>query len=267
MKVLAVDDESLVLKSLVKAISEAEPDAEIFPFESPQELLQFAEENFCDVAFLDIRIGETDGMEIAKKLKDILPDINIIFVTGYMNYAMDALALHASGYILKPIRKGDVERELNNLRYPVAEKKNRIYIKTFGNFEIFVDNEAVAFQRNRTKEILAYLVDREGALVSGMEIAAAVFGDRAYDSSLQKQMQVYFSDMRRALKNVNADQILSKKKNYRGVNLGSFQCDYYDFLQGKVSAINAYHGEYMARYSWGEMTTSWLNRSFYNNKY
>ena len=83
MKILAADDEALAREMLTDAIREALPDAEIFDFAKPSDLLEFAKETPCEIAFLDIHMRGMTGVELAKKLKDLNPKLNIIFVTGF----------------------------------------------------------------------------------------------------------------------------------------------------------------------------------------
>ena len=116
MIILAVDDEALGLQSLTKAIAKADPEAEIKSFSSSKEALEFASENDIDVAFLDIQMPEITGTELAKKLKMLKPSVNIIFATGFDSYMGDAFALHANGYVLKPITAAKVKKELDNHR-------------------------------------------------------------------------------------------------------------------------------------------------------
>ena len=103
MKILCVDDEPLALEMLTEAIEEAQPDADIKPFNKQSELLEEARQNGCDIAFLDIHMRGMNGVELAKKLKEINPKMNIIFVTGYDEYTGDAMRLRASGYVMKPV--------------------------------------------------------------------------------------------------------------------------------------------------------------------
>ena len=63
-----------------------------------------------------------NGIELAKKLKKNNPLINVIFVTAYNNYALDAYNIHASGYIMKPAKADKVKKELDALRYEVAQE-------------------------------------------------------------------------------------------------------------------------------------------------
>ena len=118
MKILAIDDSPPALDVLTDAIREAQPNAEVFPFDDPFKLLYFAKKTPCDIAFLDIQMPEMNGLETAMALKKIKPSVNIIFVTAYSQYAIEAMKLRASGYVLKPATKEAVEREIENLRHP-----------------------------------------------------------------------------------------------------------------------------------------------------
>ncbi|MDD5949982.1 MAG: response regulator, partial [Lachnospiraceae bacterium] len=69
MRIIAVDDEPYALEELVEAIKKAEPEAEVYDFMDPAEALAFAKEQSCDVAFLDVDMGYTSGIEVAKQLK------------------------------------------------------------------------------------------------------------------------------------------------------------------------------------------------------
>ena len=72
MRIFAADDEALAREMLTDAIREALPDAEIFDFAKPSQLLEFASNNPpCEIAFLDIHMRGMNGVELAKKLKDI----------------------------------------------------------------------------------------------------------------------------------------------------------------------------------------------------
>lgn len=77
-------------------------------------------ENKIDIAFLDIETPVINGIQLAKKLKKVNPLVNIIFVTAYDTYALDAYKLHASGYITKPVNESKIKEELDGLRYPTG---------------------------------------------------------------------------------------------------------------------------------------------------
>jgi len=83
MRIFAVDDEASSLFFLKEAIEEALPDAEITTFDDPTALLTAFREAPADLVFCDIEMPEIGGLELASLLKEIQPELNIIFVTGY----------------------------------------------------------------------------------------------------------------------------------------------------------------------------------------
>lgn len=260
MRVLAVDDEALMLKRLCRCIQEAEPKAEITSFRWADEAFEYVKTQRVDVAFLDIQMCEMDGMELAKKMKLVQPEINIVFCTGYSEYMYDAISeVRCSGYILKPVTTEQIRKELDNLRNPIKRRKEKqVYIQCFGNFEIFVNGKALLFEVAKAKELLAYLVDRNGAVCQNREISAALWEDDADHSSyLKKCKKCLVSTLTVA---GCADLIVSRWGSM-GIDREKFSCDYYDWLAGMADGINAYHGQYMAQYSWGEITNAGLNNN------
>lgn len=255
MKVLAVDDEYGALKLLVKAIKTAEPDAQVTSFQYPEEAIVYARRNEIEVAFVDITMPEISGLEFAEMLKEINPEINIIFVTGYSDYTLDAINMRASGYVLKPVTASVISKELENLRYPVEKfEPCRIVFRTFGNFDLFIDGKVVTFSRKPAKELLAYLVDRKGATVSRKEIAAVLFEDRSYSRNTQSYITQIIKSLHATLKELDADDILIKEHNSYAIDTTKVDCDAYQYLAGREEAIKSFYGEYMAQYSWAEYT-------------
>lgn len=258
MRILAVDDEKFALASLVEAIQEAAPDAELHPFSTAEAALDFIQCTPCDAAFLDIRLRGMNGLELALQLKHRAPKVNIIFVTGYEEYAVSALRQHCSGYLLKPVRAEDVREELENLRCPVAEPRDRVYAQTFGSFALFVDGEAVLFDTARSRELLALLIDRRGAVLPNAEIAAILWEENDNITSVQAQVRKAKASLLASLRAVNADEILRVTRASIALDTAKLSCDYWQLLAGDVSALNHFAGEYMNDYSWAEITRSRL---------
>ena len=254
MKIIAADDEPFALEDIISIIREVQPEAELQAFTDPEELLAYIKENDCDVAFLDIEMGYISGIDVAKQMKIINPKINIIFVTGYSEYAQMAINLRVSGYLMKPATKEAVEEELNNLRNPVVEeKKNRLVAKCFGNFDVFVNGQSLSFERNKTKELLAWLIDRRGSAVTSGELRAILWENATNDSATGTYLQKLKKDLITTLKKAGVESVFYTSWNKYAVNTDLISCDYYDYLDGKPEGVRAYNGEYMAQYSWGEI--------------
>ena len=255
MRILCLDDEELALQMLEICVKKAKPDAEVWSFDDQDDLLEDAADYGCDVAFLDIHMRGMNGVEVAKRLKDINPKMNIIFVTGFSEYKGDAMDLKASGYIMKPVTKEEVERELNDLRYPsmIPQKDALLKVQCFGNFDVFTpDGEHVRFERSKSKEVFAYLVHRHGASCTTKDIHAAIFEDEPYDKKTQNLLQTYVYAMIKSLKAVGAEDAVVRSYNSLAVNTSVLDCDYYRFMELDPGAVNSYEMEYMTQYSWAD---------------
>ena len=261
MRILCVDDEPLALQMLEMSITKAKPDADVTAYDDQDELIADAEKNGCDIAFLDIHMRGINGVEVAKRLKEINPKMNIIFVTGYSEYAGDAMSMHASGYIMKPVSKAKVEKELEDLRFPIVPKNNALLrVQCFGNFDVFTpDGEHVRFGRSKAKEVFAYLVHKQGSSCTSKEIFAAIFEDQPYDKKLQNLLQTYTHAMMKALKAVGAEKAVVHTYNAFAVNPDVLDCDYYRFKELDAGAVNSYQNEYMSQYYWADF---WFDEDF-----
>ncbi|MDD6037306.1 MAG: response regulator [bacterium] len=252
MTVLAVDDEKFALAAIEGLLKAALPEAEILSFRKPSEALAAIREQPCEIAFLDIEMREMDGITLAKRIKRLYPQTNIIFTTGYSEYGTEAFSLHASGYLMKPISLEQIKEELDNLRHPVQmQNKNKIQARTFGNFEVYAGGEPLSFRYNKSKELFAYLIDREGAVCSNKELMSVLWdSDEPHLSYIQKLRK----DLQNVLEEAGCVDVFVNKWGGCGINTDLIDCDYYDWIAGKPYAINAYRGEYMTQYSWAEIT-------------
>lgn len=259
MRIISVDDEELVGEYMRRLLGQIEPEAEFLAYTDPEEAFAYLAHQKVDVALLDIELGQYNGLMLAKKCKDLCPQINIIFVTGHSRYTMEAFRLHASGYLLKPVRPEELHAELKNLRYPpTLQSKERVSIQTFGSFEIFLDGKPLNMPIAKCRECLAYLVDRKGARVTVPELGSILWEDRPYDKKTQNNTYRVVTDMIKYLKAAKIDDIVIKTRKEIAINVEKVSCDYYRFLNGDVSQINAFLGEYMTNYDWAEFTLAGL---------
>lgn len=165
--------------------------------------------------------------------------------------------MHVSGYLLKPITEKKIRKELDNRRYPIdPDAKKRVQIRTFGNFELYVDKKPVHFRYDKTKEMMAYLVDRNGTYCKNSEIMAALWQDKTHASYLSNMKK----DLLDTLTAFGCREIIESARGKLRIRPEQIECDYFDWCQGKLYAINRYRGEYMSQYSWAEFTNGELER-------
>ena len=247
MKILLVDDEELQLMRLESEAKKAiSSDASFASFANPLEALKSAKANNYDVAFLDIEMPGLNGIQLAKELKKINPVINIIFVTAFTNYALDAYKIHASGYLSKPVHASNIKEEMSVLRHKEEISGNKkLQVKCFGNFEIFHNGEPLKFSYQKSKEVFAYLVDREGSVININELNAVL-----WEEDHPSYLRNLIADIQSTLKCVDASDVFIKRHNECYIDPSKIDCDAYEYKKGNPSAIMMYRGEYMIQYSW-----------------
>lgn len=119
MTIVCVDDHPIMLKGLYKNIRQIFPDAIIGACRNAEEAVEFTKNNGCDVLISEIELVGVDGLMLAQKIKDLNSKVNIIFLTvcDEKEYAKEVMRIKPSGYLVKPVKKEQLEYELNNLRY------------------------------------------------------------------------------------------------------------------------------------------------------
>ena len=253
MIAIAIDDEPLMLGALTKAIKASPDISSVAYFSSCEDALDFIKNNHADIAFLDINMRGMGGLSLAEKISDFCPDCKIVFCTGYEEYAITAFKLHASGYLLKPISAKDVQAEIDNIK-GIRQNQKPLAVKCFGNFDVFAKGEKLTFKRSKTKELFAFLVDRNGAGVTVAEIGVALW-ENDEDQKSHNYIHQLFRDLRRSLEAVGVSEIFERNNYFYSINPEKLDCDYYAYLKtGKPE----FRGEYMSQYSWAEKTCGLL---------
>lgn len=116
--VIMVDDNKIVLNGGLPILKEVLPNAVVTGFTKPADALEYAASNRIAIAFLDIEMGSISGLDVCRDLLRINPHTNVVFLTAYPSYAIDAWETGASGFMLKPITVETVHEQLRKLRYP-----------------------------------------------------------------------------------------------------------------------------------------------------
>ena len=253
MRIIAVDEDAASLERVRNIVNEIMPGEEITCFDSALSALASAREQQVDIAFLDTTMPELSGIDLGGYLRDLNPYTNLIYLSEHTEYGCEVMALRASGYLPKPAGVDKVKRELESLRYPEdGTGSKRVFIQTFGNFEFFVDGKPVAFKYNRTKEVLAVLVNNRGAQTTNGEIIACLWED---DGDPEKKAS-YLSNLRQDLQNtflkLKLDGIILKQRGSMAIAKDRVECDLFDWLEKKKESRYQYTGDYMNQYAWPE---------------
>ena len=118
--VILVDDNKIILTGGLPILEEALPSATVIGFTKPSEAVAFARANSVALAFLDIELGTSTGLDLCGTLLEINPRTNVVYLTAYGEYSIAAWSTGASGFLLKPITVEGVQAQLKNLRHPFS---------------------------------------------------------------------------------------------------------------------------------------------------
>ncbi|MGM8213024.1 response regulator [Virgibacillus sp. W0430] len=181
MHVLIVDDERLAVQNLKNILKNHQGihKENIHEYTSPSEALQFTSKHQIDVAFLDIEMAELNGLVVAEKMKEQQPEIEIVFVTAFQEYAIEAFELHALDYLLKPVRPNRLLKTLARIikRVNKHSDESQIPLKTkiclFGNLDIYNQQGElleIKWRSGKLKELFSLLMQYRNRFISKYEI-------------------------------------------------------------------------------------------------
>ena len=263
MNIYVVDDEPLAVESMKKSIRKAiDEEADILGYSNSSDALLDMDKNAPDIVFLDIEMPGMNGVTLASALKSSFPDVIIVFVTAYNDYALKAWELRVDGYLLKPASSEDVSAVLDDIfakRKIVTAGDPLLQVRCFGKFEVFAKGKPVHCKRNRAKEVFAYLVAARGAAVSTGELCGILWEDNVDIMRKKTYLRQYVQSLRESLDRCGAGEVLLHSRDAYSVNTKLIECDYYRYLSGDTHEGNTYHGEFMSQYSWADEISAELD--------
>lgn len=116
--VIMVDDSRVILSDGLAVLEEVMPNATVTGFIWPREAIDYAKTNRVALAILDIELGTASGLELCRTLRELNPRTNVVFLTAYPDYSLEAWKTEASGFLVKPLTEQSVREQLKRLRYP-----------------------------------------------------------------------------------------------------------------------------------------------------
>ena len=265
MKAICVDDELFAMEYTVMQCKQLPRIEEVKGFTRAREALDYLKDHPADLAILDINMPDIDGIALAIQIKQMRPRTAILFLTAYKEYAFDAFSVHPAGYLLKPVSLEELAAEI---QYAFADEKPKrqtsVQARTFGEFDLLMDGKPVIFARAKSKELLAYLIDRQGGNVRRAAAFAVLFEDELYTRQRQKYLDVIIRSLRTTLDECGAGDILEMNRGGLRICPEKLDCDAYRFFSGEENTVQQFRGEYMRAYPWSNMMEAymtWMTRN------
>lgn len=227
MKAIIVDDEALARRRLSGLLAELEGATVCGSFGTAAEALDYIELNPVDVVFLDISMPELDGMEMANRLLDRDSSVQIVFVTGYEEYAVAAFELDAADYLLKPVSRERLAKTMGRLKGLVRQSIQRLRVSCFGGFSAATESgEVIRWRSPKVEELFAFLICKVN--VTRDEIADVLWNGLAPDRAMRNiNSTLYY--IRKALQPYGLEGCVTTRQRHIIIAAEKISCDLYEF--------------------------------------
>ncbi|MFW6229379.1 MAG: response regulator [Halanaerobium sp.] len=283
LKAVVVDDEVHALERIKELVIVAENLTLTGSFQQAENFLEEIEAGTLpEVVFLDIEMPGTNGLELAVNIQDIDQSIDIIFITAYKDYAVDAFELNALDYLLKPITQDRFKQAIARLEDKndmISNKKGHLKINAFGKFDlIYQDQEFnLDWPTSKCEELFLYLLQQQGEFEASDKLAEELWPDRKPQKAVDILYTTVYS-LRNIFSEAGFEQIIESKRGYYRLNLNQVQSALIEFekITAKVKEeyddsynqlerlIELYQGNYLEQkdYLWVYNIRSGLERQF-----
>lgn len=230
LKTILVDDEELSIKRLNKILTECGEIQICNTFSNSLEAYEYIKENKIDVAFLDISMPDMDGMTFSGMLRDMDSDIEVVFITGYDEYAVKAFELNALDYLLKPVTSERLQKTLDKIKKKrrYVQKNPGLKISFFNGLKICTADEEreIKLRSPKTEELFAFIVYK--GTTNREEIVDTLWEGFDFDKALKNiNSNIYY--IRKALSVYGLEDCIKTGKKEIGIEKGRVACDLFEF--------------------------------------
>lgn len=215
MRIVLVDDEYLSITRLKTLLEESKvPGIEVVgEYTDSLKAMDEIQSLQPSVVFLDIVMPHMDGLALGEKIQELLPDVEIVFTTGFDQYALDAFDLHAVDYLLKPIQISRLEKTLDRLEQINNKHKkssmNSTIINLFGGLHVVSPDgqtQILKWRTSKAKELFAYLLNHRDEIIYRDTILELFWPESDRDKA-SKQLYTAIYTIRQTLKNYGLEGV------------------------------------------------------------
>lgn len=242
MNIIIVDDDKTMIFVMKKILEKIQGINIANTFIHTRDVVDFIKESKIDMVFLDISMPEENGLELARRILDISPFINIVFITSHREYAVEAFDICAFDYIVKPVLQERLERTVKRalekglgLVEKNSVKENKISVYLFGGIDASSESlGTVKWSSAKSVELFVYLLLKEGRNISKNVIIEELFYEMPLKNA-ENYLKTSVYQIRKALEpHSSAPLLISSNGSYK------LECNalYVDFIEFEKKLSN-----------------------------
>lgn len=250
---------NLLFEASSKTIEDLEMD---YISNNDENIVKYINDNKVNTVFLDIFSVSFDGVLLLELLKIQCIETAVICILDDVSLFETALRYKADYFLLEPYTHGDIEDAIMRSKCLLKLHKKRVYFRTFGRFDMFVDDKLVHFRNSKAKELLALCVDHRGGIVTMEEAIDKLWENRVYDSKVKNLYRHAIKHIRDILKHFKVEDVFKTGRGVCNINYAAVDCDLFYYLENlaKGNYTFKFTGSYMSEYPWAEDTAAMLER-------
>lgn len=284
LKAIAVDDEQMALMWFAEVAAQTDGISLAECFTSSQEALKYISEHEVDVVFLDIEMPGISGLELSESIFELRPAVDVVFVTAYDKYALQAFQAHAIGYLLKPIEPQAIAEQVQSIlkRRNAGQARpagNMLRVYCLGTFRCVPgtdDSAPIRWRTAKAEELFALLIHNRGDLVSKERILDTLWPAMVPEKAAKNLYATWYY-LRDVLREKGYAGLLVRSRSGYQLKMAGLWCDSVEFAEsmerikksGEVpetleKAARLYQGAYFGdrAYEWAESMRSWIDSEY-----
>lgn len=231
LRAIIVDDEELSVKRLKRMLSENTDIEVCHTFLSPTDGYEYVKTNSIQIAFLDISMPEINGMSLSSLLRELDNTIEIVFVTGYDQYAVQAFDMNALDYLLKPVTRERLSKTVERIRKKrrIVDVESKPEVHLFNGLRLYQnypERRLIKLRSPKTEELFAYLVCK--GKVSREEIFDTLWSGLE-PKKAQQNLNTTMHYVRKAVNSGNRGECIEADRNEIRINESEIYSDMYAF--------------------------------------
>lgn len=231
IRAILVDDEPLSLQLLEKNLISTGEIEVAASYSNAESALQQMKQLDFQVAFLDIEMAGLSGLDLAEMISDWNPNIHIVFVSAYRDYAVQAFELNSTDYLLKPIMMERLEKTIARIKQlhlqkhsPENEHSPSLKVNYFMEFSAYTQGTIIRWKTNKAKELFAYLFMHQDTYVHRDTLINDLWPEQDYKKA-KIQLHTNISYLRKTLEVIGIQNALQFTNQSYRLHIEEYFCD------------------------------------------